>query len=154
MPHAMTRFGQFKEHMSSTNRDLGDIMLGIEDAPFLFCPCEIECRAISNELESLLRKNSHDKFQGTSLEHFRQELVTWHSENDLPRINTSSSNNWRIFVVKTKPPCELTLRQVCRGKDRYLLIQGSAVKTLNFNTSTICFVIPHGIAPQCVNFAS
>ena len=100
MPHALSRFGQFKEHESITDRDLGALMVGLEDAPFVFCPFDIPSKDIVKELEHVLHKYSQDRFRGTALEHFKEDIVSWHPKSDLARINTMSSNNWRIFVLR------------------------------------------------------
>ena len=147
-PHSPARCGQLREHSSMMSPSQPAVTIGLEDAPFIFCPFSADCRSCTEDLISFLHKYELDKYHNTPIGRIEADNLTWHTETELPHLNLKSSRNWRIFVFRIQPEKEITLRQICKRGEHYVLIQGSTLKTLTFDYAVVGFVIPPGVSFQ------
>ena len=136
-PHSNVRCDQFPEHSSKSDTEQKTITIGLENAPFVFCPFACDKSLVVEDIATFLQKYALDKYRNTPMANFEQERISWYSDVELPRINLRSSKNWRIMIFQIKPAKEITVRQICKSGDKYKLIQGSAVKTLTFDKAII-----------------
>ena len=147
-PHSPVRCGQLREHSSTTSPSQPTVTVGLEDAPFIFCPFSTDSQSCIEDLILFLHKYELDKYHNTPIGKIEVDNLVWHTETELPHLNLKSSRNWRIFVFRILPEKEITLRQICKRGGNYVLIQGSTLKTLTFDYAVVGFVIPPGVSFQ------
>ena len=74
--------------------------------------------------------------------------MRWCQSEQIPTVNTLSSNNWRIFCFRTLPRQSVQLKHICHRRDKFTIISNSSLTVLSFEPTTICHVIPPGTAPK------
>ena len=76
------------------------------------------------------------------------DKIQWYSQEQLPLLSTLSSTNWRVFCLTTLPRQTVHLKQVCFTRSKYNVVLGSSLSILGFEATTLCIIIPPGVAPQ------
>ena len=63
VPHSPARCGQLREHVSTMSPSQETVTVGLEDAPFIFCPFMTDSKSCVEDLIQILHKYALDKYQ-------------------------------------------------------------------------------------------
>ena len=80
----LSRCGQLREHVSISSPSQETVTVGLEDAPFIFCPFMTDGKSCVEDLNRILRKYALDKYQNTPIENLDDDRLIWHAVSDLP----------------------------------------------------------------------